>query len=105
VRALVDSGAVRPIFPLSVATEAGIDLSKSVHYPIQYGGSTTPGWIARARIDLDIGPVGRILDLSIVFVEKLDLPYALLGRIGFFDQFNEVSFMQRISPPQFRLNW
>jgi hypothetical protein len=105
LRALVDSGAVRPIFPTSAAEDAGIDLSKSVYHPIQYGGSISPGWIGRARIDVNVGKEIRTLDLSIVFVERLDLPYVLLGRIGFFDQFNEVAFLQKVAPSQLRLTW
>jgi len=93
VQAVVDSGAVRPIFPLKAAQDAGIDLSKAVSHPIQYGGSRTPGWIFPVRLEL--GEDGLRLDTSVVFVEKLEFRYGLLGRVGFFDKFNEVAFLHK----------
>jgi hypothetical protein len=109
VLAMLDSGANRPIFPLKAAQEAGIDLTKSPGYWVQYGGSITNGWIVRARLELvtvDAKPdMNIVLDTSIVFVEEFGFPYALLGRIGFFDRFNEVAFAQRASPARFELRY
>jgi hypothetical protein len=93
VQAVVDSGAVRPIFPLKAAQDAGFDLSKAHRYPIQYGASRTPGWILPVRLEL--GDDGLRLDTSVVFVERLEFPYGLLGRVGFFDRFNEVAFLHK----------
>lgn len=93
IQAVVDSGAVRPIFPLKAAEDAGIDLSKAHLHPIQFGAARTRGWIAPVR--LDFGEDGPQLDTSVVFVERLELPYGLLGRVGFFDRFNEVAFLHK----------
>ena len=104
VPALMDSGAVRPIFQLGDAENAGIDLSKSIKHPIQYGGSVTPGWITRARIEIKADLIMHAVDTSIVFVETLDLRYRLLGRVGFFDRFDRVSFLQKCSPSYVELH-
>jgi hypothetical protein len=104
VQAVVDSGAVRPIFPLKAAVDAGIDLSKAPSHPVQYGASRTPGWILPVR--LDFGEDDLRLDTSVVFVERLELPYGLLGRVGFFDRFNEVAFLHRSARnPSFQLRF
>lgn len=103
VTAVIDSGAYRPVFPLKTAETAGIELSKCANELIQYGGSTTAGKVARTRIELI--PGGPVLDTTIVFVEMFDLPYALLGRVGFFDRFNEVSFAQKMLPARVELRW
>ncbi|HUB24961.1 MAG TPA: hypothetical protein VL992_05995, partial [Tepidisphaeraceae bacterium] len=60
---MVDSGAVRPIFPIRAAQDAGIDLSTSFAHPIQYGGSKTSGKIARARIEIS-GVIELAVDTS-----------------------------------------
>jgi hypothetical protein len=90
--AIVDSGAYRPIFPQKLAELVGIDLSNSWSEVVQYGGSRTTGKIGLARIELI--PDGPVLDTSILFVPQLELRYALLGRVGFFDRFKEVAFVQ-----------
>lgn len=100
--AIVDSGAVRPIFPAKAAEAVGIDLSKAPPYWIQYGASRTRGWISPVRLSL--GQDGPKLDTSVVFVETIEFPYALLGRVGFFDRFNEVAFLHKSGPvPRFEL--
>ena len=92
IQALVDSGAVRPIFPMKAAEDAGIDLAKGIEHPIQYGWSDTPGRICRVRFQLS---EGTEIESSVVFVERLQFPYGLLGRVGFFDRFDEVNFVHR----------
>ena len=54
----------------------------------------TLGRRVRAYIELE----QRRWGAEIVFVERLDLPYGLLGRRGVFAQFNEVAFLERIQP-------
>jgi hypothetical protein len=102
IRAVVDSSAFRPIFPLKAAEDAGIDLSKADYQVIQYGGSQTPGWIFRVRLDL--GQDGPRLDTKVVFVKRLEFRHALLGRVGFSDRFNEVAFLHKSGRnPRFEL--
>jgi hypothetical protein len=104
VEAVVDSGAVRPIFPKKAAEDAGIELSKALSYPIQYGGSRTPGWIFPVRLVL--GNDDLQLNTSVVFVEELEFRYGLLGRVGFFDRFNEVAFLHKSGRnPRFELRF
>jgi hypothetical protein len=99
--AMVDSGAYRPIFPKKAAEMAGIELSNCYAGGVQYGGSVTSGKIARVKIELI--PNGPILDTSILFVDEFQFPYFLLGRIGFFDRFNEVAFIQKPKPGRVEL--
>jgi hypothetical protein len=98
VEAIIDSGAARPIFHRSSAEDAGIDLSNALRFPIQYGGSKTDGRIARVRVRL--GADGPQIDTSVVFVDHLELPYGLLGRIGIFDRFNEIAFLHKLRNPR-----
>ena len=91
VIAAVDSGATHPFFPASSAADAGIDLSKARSFHVTFGGSDAFG---KATVCyLTIG--GRRLRAEVVFVDDIQLGYALLGRSGIFSQFNEVSFLER----------
>jgi hypothetical protein len=101
VTSVVDSGALCPVFPLRAAEDAGIVLPASANCSIQYGGSVTLGRRVRVYIELK----HRRWDTEIIFVEKLDLPYGLLGRQGVFGQFNEVAFLERIRTPRVELRW
>jgi hypothetical protein len=99
VRAVIDSGATHPIFPMSAAEDAGIDLQRGGNFPITFGGSQTHGRLCETYVEI----VGRRFKLEIVFVERLILGYALLGRRTFFNQFNEVAFIERIRTPRVEL--
>ena len=101
VTAAVDSGALYSVFPLRAAEDAGLVLPTVANFPIQYGGSVTLGRRVRAYIELEY----RRWSTEIVFVEKLDLPYGLLGRRGVFGQFNEVAFLEKIRTPRVELRW
>jgi hypothetical protein len=96
VRAVVDSGATHPIFPMSAAEDAGINLAHGRYFPIAFGGSQTPGRIVETYVEI----ARRRFRLEIVFVERLTIGYALLGRRTFFNQFNEVAFIERIKTPR-----
>ena len=55
----------------------------------------------RAYIELE----QQRLDTDIVFVERLDVPYGLLGRRGVFSRFNEVVFLEKIRTPRVEFRW
>lgn len=101
VQALIDSGAVFSVFPLRAAEDAEIDLPASPNHTTNYGGSSALGW--RQVVDLELQ--GHRLRLSVVFVEHLALPYALLGRVGVFASYNEVAFLEKSHPPRVELRW
>jgi hypothetical protein len=104
ISALVDSGAFRSVFPLTAAEDAGIDLSKAFRQKVRYGVSGSDGWVVPVRLEL--GEDGPKIDASALFVERLEFPYALLGRIGFFDRFNEVAFIHKSGRnPRFELRY
>jgi hypothetical protein len=96
VRAVIDSGATHPIFPTSAAEDAGIDLSRGRLFPIAFGASNSAGRLIETYVEI----AHRRFRLEIVFVERLSIGYALLGRKTFFNQFNEVAFIERIKTPR-----
>ena len=96
VRAVVDSGAQMPVFPLHAAQSAGIELPSGPNGSVLYGGSATPAWNVQVYLEF----VGQRWLAEVAFVERLLLPYALLGRRGVFGQFNEVAFIERIRAPR-----
>jgi predicted aspartyl protease len=101
VTSVLDTGAVYSVFPARVAEDVGLPLPKSPNFTIQYGGSVTFGRRIRGHIELE----QRRLDTEIVFVERLDLPYGLLGRRGIFSRFNEVVFLEKVRTPRVELRW
>jgi hypothetical protein len=101
VRAVLDSGAVRPIFPRKAAENAGIKLPSIPDHYIQYGGGPIGSVLVRSHLSL-----GELRwDADVSFVERLELPYALLGRRGVFSQFNEVKFLEKTAPSRIELVW
>ncbi len=90
-----------PIFPRKAGEDAGIDLSGLPDQDVQYAGSREPAWVRRAYFALG----EHTFDLDIWFVERLDFPYAVLGRRGFFAKFREVAFLERIATPRVELRW
>ncbi len=101
VKVVVDSGAEYPVFPASAAEDAGLPLPVAPNVFIQYGAGRSPGRLLRAYIELR----GRRWDTEIVFVERLDFRYGLLGRRGVFARFNEVAFLEKVSTPRIELRW
>jgi len=101
---MVDSGADRSIFHEKIAEDAGIDLSGAPVESLQYGSGRTTG---RVRwVWMDFGPETRRIEIEVLFVKELHLHAAWLGRVGFFDQFNEVAFLQRkTKTPRVELRW
>jgi hypothetical protein len=99
VRAVIDSGATDPIFPISAAEDAGLRLDRARQYRITFGGSTTESKL----LGCDVRVGHQRFHLQIAFVERLLFPYALLGRRGLFNQFNEVAFIENIPSPRVEL--
>src|SRR6266478_5503998 len=83
VSAVVDSGATHPMFPCSVAEDAGIDLSGASAVRVDFGGSNVVARRIRAYIEI-IGIPDRRFNPDIIFVDDLRLGYAMLGRRGVF---------------------
>jgi hypothetical protein len=91
VRAVIDTGAVRPIFPKSSARDAGLHLEMGKPEGVVFGGSTAIGRLLETYVLIQ----HRRFRLDILYVDDLKLDYALLGRTTFFNQFNEVAFHER----------
>src|SRR6185312_3712709 len=91
VRSVIDSGAVRPIFPLKAAEDAGIILPAFANDAIQYGGSLTRSW----RVTATVALAELRWNVEVSFVERLAFSYGLLGRRGVFAQFKEVRLIEK----------
>ena len=91
VSAVIDSGAVRPIFPKSAARDAGLSLEAGKPEGVVFGGSTAIGRLLETYVLIQ----HRRFRIDILYVDDLMLDYALLGRTTFFNQFNEVAFHER----------
>jgi hypothetical protein len=94
IKALVDSGATYSIFHRSAAEDVGIKLPHEPNFVVQFGAERVPGW--KQRVDIEMR--GRRWKADVVFLDRLAYSYSLLGRIGVFSRFNEVSFVERQSP-------
>ena len=42
---------------------------------------------------------------EVIFVERLAFSYGLLGRKGIFNQFNEVTFLEKSKVPRVEFRW
>lgn len=91
VPAVVDSGAEVSIFGDEIRMDLNIATSEGVHQMIRFGGSSSTG--LRCMLYAEFG--GHRFNLPVVFIKEYTLPYALLGREGFFPQFGEVAFSER----------
>jgi hypothetical protein len=88
---MIDSGAFRPIFLKSSAQDAGLSLDSGRPEPVVFGGSSAIGRLLTTEVLIE----HRRFRLDILYVDDLLIEYALLGRMTFFNQFNEVSFHER----------
>jgi len=95
-RVKIDSGATYTIFHQSVAEDLGIELANGQNFPIQYGGSITPGRLVDSVIEVG----GWKFRVDAVYVERLEFPYGLLGRRCVFSRFNEVVFLEKQKTPR-----
>lgn len=101
VPAVVDSGAVFPIFPLDAARDAGIDANKGRPCSVIFGGSTESARLVDCFFEIG----GHRLRSEVAFVREIKLGYALLGRRGVFSKFNEVAFIERWANSRVELRW
>src|SRR4051794_38814950 len=90
VDAIADSGADHPIFRATLAESVGIELLPAPNSWVTYGAGKT--WARKVSAQLAMGE--RVWETQIWFVDQLDLPYELLGRIGVFDRFDLVRFIE-----------
>ena len=95
-RALLDSGATMCIFHSEIANLLGIDLTK-IKETVEFSGvgkakSSLKG--KRCIVELMIFQKGKrhTFDAYVVFSEDIGDKLALLGRMGFFNQFDKVIF-------------
>jgi hypothetical protein len=102
LQVLIDSGATEPIFPISVAEEAGLDMFGAPQADVQFGGSTSIGWRKRVQILLQ----GQRLDVTVLFAKDYRFRHGMLGRRGIFDKFSEVAFIDVGDEPraEFRIS-
>jgi predicted aspartyl protease len=101
VTCVIDTGAIYPVLQERVAEDVGLLLPKSPNFTLQYGRSVAFGRRIRAHIELE----QQRLDTEIVFVDRLDLPYGILGRRSVFSRFNEVVFLEKVATPRVELRW
>ena len=90
-----------PIFGREEAEVAGIDLPREPNYCIQYGGSR----VGARKVEAYIHVADQEMRVDVAFVDRLDLPYALLGRRGVFTRFREVAFLEKLAAPRVEFRW
>lgn len=87
IKSLVDSGADNNVFPASFATEIGINYQSGRFRKITgVGGQEIDSYINIVKLKID----KREIETTIHFGESIQTP--LLGREGFFNYFNRLSF-------------
>src|SRR5437762_11589049 len=67
---IIDSEADFPVFHLRAAQDAGLNLSRTPNFSVQYGGSVSAGWRIRAYLEL----ARHRFDTEIIFTDRLDFP-------------------------------
>jgi len=89
--AYLDSGAFYSIFKMSVATELGLDLSRSKERMfVVADGSFIPAKLI--KLPIKIGGRQRIAEVA--FSDRLNIGFNLLGRKDVFEGFDEVIFRE-----------
>ena len=106
-RAMLDSGAFANVFHSDIAEILGIDLSKIKETVLFTGvkGAKTQMKGKPYIVEIMVIQRGKShkFDSYVVFSDEISATgYALLGRQGFFEQFNEVCFKYKIN--KFYLN-
>ena len=99
--ALVDSGADYPVFPKKTGEDIGLNLLAGRLATVKYGGSDVVARVMRTHVRIG----DEVCQPDIYFVEKLNFPYALLGRRGIFSKFNEVTFVERAKNPKIEFRY
>lgn len=96
ILALVDTGAEISVFPRKAAEDAELSLPPAPNDRVRFGGSLAPAWRLRAVLEMN----EERWAADVFFVERIEFPYALLGRRGVFARFKEVSFVERTAEPR-----
>lgn len=96
-RAMLDSGAFANVFHSDIASVLGIDLSKIKDTQYFSGVRASKRLIKGKPYILELMVVGKAncykFDSLVIFSDEVsDTGFALLGRQGFFDRFDEVCF-------------
>jgi len=86
--ALVDSGATVSLFHISVADDAGIDLRDAEREYLAGVGGYVLAYIKK-EVEVEIEGLGK-LKVPVAFTEYITSDLAILGRQGFFEQFEIV---------------
>lgn len=100
VKMLVDTGAYYSVLPYHFLDTLGIDSTKCEFQRIQYGSSSSNGF--KTNITFVIN--GFKFNADVVFVEKLNFSYPLLGRHSVFNKFKSVTFNESYNHPYIYLN-
>lgn len=96
-RAMLDSGAFANVFHSDIAKVLGIDLAKKKE-TVFFGGVRKSEVLIKGKphiVNLMVMQKGKSyrFDSYVVFSDEVsDTGFALLGRQGFFDQFDEICF-------------
>jgi len=96
-RAMLDSGAFANVFHSDIAQVLGIDLSK-IKETLLFGGVKDSKRQMKGKpyiVEIMVVQKGKShkFDSCVIFSDEVsDTGFALLGRQGFFDQFDEVCF-------------
>lgn len=98
---LLDSGATISVFHLSIAIDAGYEISTMRQEEIEFGGGKVLAYRSIVYLDVD----GNRIKSEIYFTEKMTFRFNLLGRHTFFNKFNEVCFLERKASPHIELRF
>jgi len=96
VNVLIDSGADYSIFDEFLAKAIGIDTTIFRDEVVMFGKAPIRGKKGRVRVQI----LGIYLNISAVFVPKLEFDFSLLGRASVFTRFNSVKFIEKQYPPR-----
>ncbi len=89
--ALIDSGATISLFHVSIANDAGIDLKDAEKEYLAGVGGYILAYVKK-EVELEVEGLGR-LKVPIAFTEYIPSDLAILGRQGFFENF-EIIFRE-----------
>ncbi len=98
---LVDSGATFSIFHSSIAEDAGYNLNSMPTQNIQFGGNL----VITRKCKVYFMIKEKRFNCEVCFTDKMNLKFNLIGRVSFFAQFNEVSFIEKDANPRIELRY
>jgi len=94
-QAVIDSGADHCVFPAAYGRQLGIDIASGVHMPAVGLGGGDNWYFHRIKCWVEIEVQSWHWECSAAFSSNMDnLGIGLLGRMGFFELFEEVFFDQ-----------